>query len=1091
MTRATDDRREEVLTHLMVEYDEALLASAPTRVVDESIVDFDPRLAQEWDELKRCIGLLDRARRLTTDRPVSASDAPQDQLDSDSGPDIRSTRRLGRFLVKRELGRGGLGIVYLAHDPQLRRDIAIKVPRSEALLDDAMRRRFLREAEAAARLSHPHLVTLLEVGQDGPVCYLTSEYCPGPTLAQWLSHRRQAVPVGQAAAAVLTLAEAVEHAHSRGVLHRDIKPSNVLLGPIRPSDNSAAETQLSGLSPKLTDFGMAKLLEQSSSETRTGAIIGTVAYMSPEQAEGRVDELDARTDVYALGAILYELLTGAAPYAGKTDLETLRQLIINAPIAPRRVRREVPRDLEAITLKCLAKCPADRYATAHELSLDLKRFLAGQQTMARPLTWWEHSGKWARQRPAAAALLATVCLAALGFMGLSTAFNARLTSSLDATRSLLYATDMQAGFDAWQRGTLLTAQERLDRHVPADGRQELRTFPWRLLRQFSTASQREIYRHPKMVTAVAYSPDGKWIASAERDGAVQLWDTKGSRLAVRLQGHLDDVNDLAFSPDSRLLASAGDDQVVRIWEIGSGGSPRILSDFSNLAAYGVAFSPDGTLLAVACEDARVRLWDTRTWAQSKTLTGHTGPVRKVIFFPDGLRVASCSQDGNCRVNSLASDAAVTTFAATAKGPDSHIISAFSSDGSVLATSGWSDRTVRFWSTESGELIDSGGASESSIRSLAFSPDDRWLVAGTRNGCLWVIDRTANYTARHRLGHISDLRGFAFSPDGRSLITGGGEGGVKAWNMAMIEKSELRHPTTEAVSAVALHPSESLLAYADDSDSVTLVDSRSGKVIQRIDNRAEGKAGAELRSELLIFSNDGKLLAYSAKDRSEVHVYDLNQRAIAARLVLPNARVAAIAFGVGSRELFTVSDNSYLTRWDLATAQPLATCDMRQPEPFAVRLLGGGGIVMTAAKDGICLRNAETLAVVGELSSYPQPLRALAVSADESLLAAGATTGELVLWDLPTRELKAVLAGHLGGVNAIGFSPDGSTLVSCDLDLTLRLWDVRVMHEVGCIPVSVNLNSVAFSPDGNSILAGGSRTGGGAVHLWSPPSESNR
>ena len=210
--------------------------------------------------------------------------------------------------------------------------------------------------------------------------------------------------MSEAAEIVLALAEAVEHAHGRGVLHRDIKPSNVLL-----SANGDGAEQGNGWSPKLTDFGMAKLLEQDGGDrTRNGAILGTLAYMAPEQAEGRIDQLDCRTDVYALGAILYELLAGVAPYRGQTDVDTLRQLLVNEPVAPRKLRPDVPRDLEAIALKCLARNPAARYATAHELAVDLRRFLDGQPTAARPLGVAAARVKWAKRRPAIAALCAGV-----------------------------------------------------------------------------------------------------------------------------------------------------------------------------------------------------------------------------------------------------------------------------------------------------------------------------------------------------------------------------------------------------------------------------------------------------------------------------------------------------------------------------------------------------------------------------------------------------------------------------------------------------------------------------------------------------------
>ncbi len=264
------------------------------------MVDRDFAFLTAWEEAKSSLKLLHRVRH--RDLFPNLVHPPLKADEAQVAGDATQLKRVGRFLIEREVGRGGLGVVFLAVDPRLGRKVAIKVPHFSALFSDGLRRRFLREAEAAARLSHPHLIGLHEVGEDGPICYLASEYCAGPTLAAWLHERNSPVPIRQVAALVTQLAEAVQHAHSRGVLHRDIKPSNVML-QAAPSAESDGSREPYGFIPKLTDFGMAKLMEQGGHETRTGAIIGTLAYMAPEQAEGKTDELDARTDVYGLGAI--------------------------------------------------------------------------------------------------------------------------------------------------------------------------------------------------------------------------------------------------------------------------------------------------------------------------------------------------------------------------------------------------------------------------------------------------------------------------------------------------------------------------------------------------------------------------------------------------------------------------------------------------------------------------------------------------------------------------------------------------------------------------------------------------------------------
>lgn len=308
-------------------------------------------------------------------------------------------KTIGRFQIKRELGRGGFGVVLLATDPRLDRVVALKVPNERTLSNPEAIARFEREARSAALLGHPNIASIFDTQAKGALPYIAYEYCQGVTLAQWFKDHDQTIDPQLATQIIASLANAVQHAHSRGVVHRDLKPSNVMVG------NS--ETDLAK-NLKIMDFGLAKIDDNQSTLTRTGATIGTPAYMSPEQARGESEHTGPASDIHALGAMLYELLTGRTPYSRDNSIKTLRAIESETPPLPSSIRESVPRDLQAICLKCLEKEPRQRYANAQELANDLERFLQGMPVKARVVSRFEKTRRWAKRNPlVAVALLAT------------------------------------------------------------------------------------------------------------------------------------------------------------------------------------------------------------------------------------------------------------------------------------------------------------------------------------------------------------------------------------------------------------------------------------------------------------------------------------------------------------------------------------------------------------------------------------------------------------------------------------------------------------------------------------------------------------
>ncbi|HEY7425383.1 MAG TPA: serine/threonine-protein kinase [Gemmataceae bacterium] len=351
---------EEQFADLLTAYDEALADGRANTSASEALV--PPQLRARLRRARDCL------QRLKQDQ--FASFFPPLPPPSSASSPLAGAIRLGRFELRHELGHGGFGIVFLAWDSWLRREVALKVPRLEAFLIPELRRRFLHEARAAAGLNHPSIVPVYEAGEASGVCYIATAYCPGGNLAQWLSARTAPVSPRQAAALIFALAEAVQHVHERKIWHRDIKPSNILLQPLPspPADDLP-------FTPQLTDFGLAKLLKAKTHHTKSGIVLGTPTYMAPEQAAGRLREIGPHTDVYSLGAVLYELLAGQPPFRGANSFDVLRQVSEDKPAPPHRFRSDLPLGLERVCLKCLEKEPRARYARAGELAADLRRSL--------------------------------------------------------------------------------------------------------------------------------------------------------------------------------------------------------------------------------------------------------------------------------------------------------------------------------------------------------------------------------------------------------------------------------------------------------------------------------------------------------------------------------------------------------------------------------------------------------------------------------------------------------------------------------------------------------------------------------------------
>jgi eukaryotic-like serine/threonine-protein kinase len=655
MSRTDFEHPEDRLADVLAAYDDILAAGEekPPRELEEAV---DPALLPDWNRLTAFLALLERAWPRASALALSAqASGPEEELGAVPSPDA-SGGRFGRFQILGALGQGGFGIVFLAWDPALRRKIALKVPQPESVVTPEARRRFLLEAHAAAGLDHPNIIPVYETGSVGAVDYIAAAYCPGPTLASWLARQARPAPPRDAATLVATLARAVQHAHERGVLHRDLKPSNILLQRLGSHEPGTEEDRsLADFQPRITDFSLAKLADGQGPDTRSGAPFGSPPYMAPEQAQGRLRAIGPPTDVYGLGCILYELLTREPPFRGKSQLDTLRQVIADDPLPPRRRRPDLPAALDEIVLKCLEKEPARRYPSAQALAEELERFLAGEPTRPRPSGRWENVKRAARRHRAAVVVLVISTLFGGVVLGGASWLKARLDESRQiarqwqdearrrdlAARRAWYAADVHLAAQLLRDQETDRAVELLLRHRPQPGEDDLREFAWyHLLRQCQTQGlappdQRgqttsiAIHRDARTLS-LGFSADNRTVIAKGADGLVSSWDLETGAL----EDHARLDTSLSTSADrSANLAAA------RAFESLQHRAPVERRKETPTA---LALSPDGKTLASG-GGGSVKLWDVAAGLELLTLERRAGPVWLLRFSPDGKTLAACAE----------------------------------------------------------------------------------------------------------------------------------------------------------------------------------------------------------------------------------------------------------------------------------------------------------------------------------------------------------------------------------------------------------------------------------------------------------------
>jgi WD40 repeat protein len=1035
------------------------------------------------------------------------------------------------YEVLEELGHGGMGVVYRALQAGLNRAVALKVLRSGPFADPDELARFRREAAAAARLRHPNIIQVFEIGEHDGRPYFSLELAEGGSLSQKLGGRP--LPPRTAAQLVEVLSRAVHAAHLAGIVHRDLKPSNVLLTPgDGPEAVPLGEGAAAGrFEVKVADFGLAKRLGEAGG-TVSGAVMGTPSYMAPEQADGRTREAGPAADVYALGVILYELLTGRPPFQASGPVETLLLLRTQEPVAPSRLQPKMPRDLETVCLKCLEKDPARRYASAELLAGDLRRFLDGRPIQARPVGSVERLARWCRRNPLPAILGAAVVLALAGGVVVASSFAYQAgRRAREAGHNLELARAEQANTEVQRQRALKGERDAQDKADLAERRlalvqrglftlqltraaglwesdppaarallddpvacpEELRDFAWRLLRRQARREIRTLQGHQQRLCAAALSPDGRLLATASLDGALKLWDLGADQEPATLPAPQAPLRQLAFAPDGKTLVGIArlpanpPKMEVRLWDVGRRQETLTVT----LPGRPGAVALSAGLLACGGADGAVRLWDVATGKERGPLCGPAAVLSAVRFLPGGTLLAARGDDGVLRVWDHAAGKEVASHAGV--GPlfdvsaDGRLLAALEPNGLIRVRDlpGGAERAVL-----------KGQRSELAV--LRFSPDGKTLAGATvpfrknerhhQETKLWDVA-----TGLERFTLDDAGQPLVFSPDGRSLATASAQG-ISLWDVPTGRRRAWYQK--EAPPLIPAIDPELWLAFTPDSRALVTAFGKGVTVWSTAPGLERAALGGHVGSPPLLcslgFAPDGRTLLSAVRDQrnmgapGQLILWDVasgkQRHAVRATgqwaLFSPDGKTLASGSEPWSSPDVCLRDLDGQPREVVPGKGNRAACAAFAPD---------GRTLAIGSLDGqVRLLDLEAGHRQQQLSEGGAVVGTLTYSADGRFLAAARRPQGVTVWEMSS---GAVWLSVPGGGPGLAFSADGLLAVGAEQEgrPVIRLWDTATGAERQPLTgLRRPVRGLGFSPDGRTLAAVGGAPDGpakGELGLW--------
>lgn len=944
-------------------------------------------------------------------------DVFQALFDQDTEP--LSGKTLGHYQILTSIGEGGMGEVYAATDLRLNRKVALKSLPPSLIKSEEQVRRLHNEARVASALNHPNIVTIYELGQEGSLHFIAMELVEGETLRQ----KQLPLPFGDVLSTSIQVASGLSAAHQVGILHRDIKPENIMA----TRDGSI----------KILDFGISKFTEQQAI-SETGAFTnnditlaaGTLSYMSPEQARG--ESLDARTDIFSFGVLLFELVAGVRPFGGETEAETLRELL-NVDDAPplRNFRENVPADLERIISKALKKKKEERYQSAGKMLADLREFdraaggeLDETQRANRMLT--QYLSIYAVDKHALIPLTKLRFIRRYSDLEKGERARELLGQSLRVGAAKVAASVLLVTVFA----TLVTAYfsiiERWDEVILKDG-------------------------HTRAVRQAAFSPNGHLLVSVGEDNKVIVWDFDKRMPRATFEDHTKTATSVAFSPDGKWFATGGEDGKVIIWNVANLAKEVVLNQPGQLMS--VAFSIDGRLLASASHESdpnkgRILLWSVGDWRKTREFSA-TVPEYGMLRFEPGRNhlVSSGGQTWDVETGrELPSDLPYSVnWMATA--PDNA--------GIIMMGSG---NNIQHLDLTDHKVTDYPGAHQDHGRAAAYSPDGKYVATGSDDVILWD---PATMTKLARLKYDSIVWNVSFSPDGHWLVSTHGDGAIIIWDVEDRNQVASLNGHSGAVRAVAWTSNGKQIASASEDRSVVIWNAETGQkesVLLGANSKLTGVAISK-DAELISTGSFGQGIAIWDWGGQKRSAYDTRRISYCVAFS-PDKRWIATTTGV-----FDVSDGRLLVDF-------YAIVGNGRGQMYGVAFSDDGRWLVGVSPYGVLsLFETGTWRLVNKIPVDSQ-LTTVSFSPDSKHFVTGEDEGMVRLWEVDPLRQVALVGHHSSRIKSVAFSPNGREACSASDDQTIALWDVNARRLITKIGTHARpVLAVAFSPDGKRIASG--------------------